>query len=207
MKKYMLNFNLFFFLLLGFGFSFAQLNSAEINTLKQKINSATSKLNSLQSDFTQTKHLDFMENEIKSTGKLYYKSPSKVRWEYKTPNPYYVILNDKKIFVNDNGKKSQQEKSMKYLSEIMLKLAKGSAILDESKFTIKYTKKANDFVANMIPKDKTLKKYIHEIQLTFDGKSYLLDKIKMVEPSLDYTQIEFYNQKQNPEIADSKFSF
>src|SRR5690606_34967406 len=83
----------------------------------------------------------------------------------------------------------------------------GSAVLDETKFKITYSKSGNDFVAKMIPTDKTYKKYIRQIDLTFDGKTYLLKKIKTTEPSLDYTLIEFNNQRKNASVADEKFSF
>lgn len=198
-------------MLTPFGLVFSQLNSSEIAQLKANINSATSNLNSLQSDFVQTKHLDFMENDVKSSGKLYYKSKSKIRWEYASPFSYYVIFNNNKMFVNDNGKTKQSDlsssKLLKDLSQIMLGTVNGSAVLDETKFKITYAKSGNDFVAKMIPTDKTYKKYIRQIDLTFDGKTYLLKKIKTTEPSLDYTLIEFNNQKKNASVADEKFSF
>lgn len=201
----------FVFLLILSGFANAQLNSAEIKKLKSNINSATADLTSLQSDFTQTKHLDFMENDVKSSGKLYFKSKSKIRWEYSSPFKYYVIFNNEKMFVNDNGKKKETElsssKLLKDLSKIMLGTVQGSGVLDETKFKITYSKSGSDYVAKMIPTDKTYKKYIQQIDLTFDGKSYLLKKIKTTEPSLDYTLIEFNNQKKNTSVSDDKFAF
>lgn len=201
---------IFFFVLIGI-FTHAQLSSAEIKTLKSNINSATANLNSLQSDFVQTKHLDFMENDVKSSGKLYYKSQSKIRWEYTSPFSYYVIFNRDKMFVNDNGKKKQSDlssnKQLKDVSKIMLGTVQGSAVLDETKFKITYSKSGSDYLAKMIPTDKTYKKYIQQIDLTFDGKTYLLKKIKTIEPSLDYTLIEFKNQKKNTSLSDEKFSF
>lgn len=210
MKNLIFKFS-FLLLLTPFGLVFSQLNSSEITQLKTNINSATSNLHSLQSDFIQTKHLDFMENDVKSSGKLYYKSKSKIRWEYASPFSYYVIFNNNKMFVNDNGKTKQSDlssnKLLKDLSQIMLGTVNGSAVLDETKFKITYSKSGNDFVAKMIPTDKTYKKYIRQIDLTFDGKTYLLKKIKTTEPSLDYTLIEFNNQKKNASVADEKFSF
>lgn len=187
------------------------MTSSEIKNLKDNINSSASKLTSLQSDFIQTKHLDFMENDVKSSGKLYYKSNSKIRWEYTLPFSYYVIFNNEKMFVNDGGKKKETDlssnKLLKDLNQIMLGTVKGSAVLDETKFKIFYSKIGNDYLAKMIPTDKTYKKYIQQIDLTFDGKSFLLKKIKTTEPSLDYTLIEFLNQKKNVAILDEKFAF
>jgi len=189
----------------------AQLSPAEIKTLKENINSATANLASLESTFTQTKHLDFMENDVKSSGKLYYKSQSKIRWEYTSPFDYYVIFNNDKMFVNDNGKKKETElssnKLLKDLSKIMLGTVNGSAVLNETKFKITYSKSDAGFTAKMIPTDKTYKKYIQQIDLTFDGKTYLLKKIKTTEPSLDYTLIEFSNQKKNAAVSEEKFAF
>lgn len=210
MKNLFIKHSFVFFLILS-GFANAQLNSAEIKKLKSNINSATTDLTSLQSDFTQTKHLDFMENDVKSSGKLYFKSKSKIRWEYSSPFNYYVIFNNEKMFVNDNGKKKETElsssKLLKDLSKIMLGTVQGSSVLDETKFKIAYSKNGSDYVAKMVPTDKTYKKYIQQIDLTFDGKSYLLKKIKTTEPSLDYTLIEFKNQKKNTSVSDDKFAF
>ena len=199
-----------FFLIIGVCVQ-AQLSSTEVKTLKANINSATADLKSLQSDFVQTKHLDFMENDVKSNGKLLYKANSKIRWEYTSPFHYYVIFNNDKMFVNDNGKKKETEvsssKLLKDLSKIMLGTVNGSAVLDETKFKINYSKSGADFLAKMIPTDKTYKKYIKQIDLTFDGKTYLLKKIKTTEPSLDYTLIEFSNQKKNAAVSEDKFAF
>lgn len=206
-----MKFSLFLGLIFCSMLVFGQLSSSEIKTFKQNLDKATQNLSSLESNFTQTKHLDFMENDVKSSGKLYYKSQSKIRWEYTTPFSYYVIFNNEKMFVNDNGKKKEVElsssKLLKDLNKIMLGTVNGSAVLDESKFKITYSKSGSDYVAKMVPTDKTYKKYIKQIDLTFDGKTYLLKKIKTTEPSLDYTLIEFSNQKKNVTISDAKFTF
>jgi len=211
MKNLTLKYNFIFILILNGFWVNAQLSPAEVKTLKQNINSATADLTSLQSDFTQTKHLDFMENDVKSSGKLYFKSKSKIRWEYSSPFSYYVIFNNEKMFVNDNGQKKETElsssKLLKDLNKIMLGTVQGSTVLDESKFKIAYWRSGSDYLAKMTPTDKTYKKYIQQIELTFDGKTYLLKKIKTIEPSLDYTLIEFRNQKKNITVADEKFAF
>jgi len=194
-----------------FVFSQAQLTSEEIKNFKSNVSSMSKKMTSLQCDFKQTKHLDFMENDVVSSGNLYYKSGSKIRWEYISPFSYYVIFNQEKMFVNDNGKKKQTDlsssKLLKDLNRVMLGTVSGSGIFDEEKFTISYYKTGNDFLAKMVPTDKNYKKYITQIDLTFDGKSFHLKKMKSTEISLDYTLIEFSNHKKNLNLADEIFSF
>lgn len=211
MKNLMWKFSLLFVFVFSSSILNAQLNTTQVKTLKQNIDNATKDLTSLESSFTQTKHLDFMENDVKSSGKLYYKSTNKIRWEYTSPFKYYVIFNNDKMFVNDNGKKKETElsksKILKDLNKIMLGTVNGSEVLDEKKFKITYSKSGEDYIAKMLPTDATYKKYIQQIDLTFDGKSYLLKKIKTTEPSLDYTLIEFSNQKKNATVSDEKFAF
>lgn len=211
MKNLMWKFSLLFIFVFSSSILNAQLNTTQVKTLKQNIDNATKDLTSLESSFTQTKHLDFMENDVKSSGKLYYKSTNKIRWEYTSPFKYYVIFNNDKMFVNDNGKKNETElsksKILKDLNKIMLGTVNGSEVLDEKKFKITYSKSGEDYIAKMLPTDATYKKYIQQIDLTFDGKSYLLKKIKTTEPSLDYTLIEFSNQKKNATVSDEKFAF
>lgn len=193
------------------GFSQTILTSDEAKTFKQNVSSVSKGMNSLQSDFTQTKHLDFMENVVKSSGKLFYKATSKIRWEYTAPFSYYVIFNNEKMFVNDSGKKKQVETSssklLKDINKIMLSTVNGSGFFDDSKFKISYYKSGTDYLVKMLPTDKNYKKYIQQIELTFDGKTFLLKKMKTIEPSADYTLIEFSNQKKNTTIPDEKFSF
>lgn len=211
MKNLIWKFSLLIILLFVGNLVLAQLSATEIKSLKQNIDNTAKGLTSLESEFTQTKHLDFMENDVKSSGKLYFKSKNKIRWEYSSPFHYYVIFNHEKMFVNDNGKKKETElsksKLLKDLNKIMLGTVNGSGVLDETKFKISYSKSGADYIAKMIPTDATYKKYIKQIDLTFDGKTYLLKKIKTTEPSLDYTLIEFKNQKKNASISDEKFSF
>jgi outer membrane lipoprotein carrier protein len=211
MKNLMWNYSLLFVFLFSGILANAQLNASQIKTLKQNIDNSTKDLKSLESSFTQTKQLDFMDKAVKSSGKMYFKATSKIRWEYSSPFNYYVIFNKEKMFVNDNGKKKETEisnnKLLKELSQIMMGTVSGSGVLDEKKFKITYTKSGEDYVAKMLPTDNTYKKYIKQIDLTFDGKTYLLKKIKTIEPSLDYTLIEFSNQKKNASVSDEKFAF
>ena len=61
----------------------------------------------LESDFVQYKHLDFLENDIETSGKLAYKAPGLVKWEYTHPYQYSVIFKKDELLINDGGTKSQ----------------------------------------------------------------------------------------------------
>ena len=58
------------------------MSSAEASILKETVKALSNQTKTITSDFVQFKHLDFLSNDIKSTGKLAFKSPSIVKWEY-----------------------------------------------------------------------------------------------------------------------------
>lgn len=185
------------------------LSASEISTLKKQVAQQASGLQSLESDFVQLKHLDFVDKAIKSAGKLYFKSPQRIRWEYTTPFAYYVIFDDTRLFVNDGGNtKDVSLASNALLRDINSMLAgtvQGDAIFDEERFDIAYHRVDAQYRATFIPKEKALARYIKQIEMTFDPSSYLVARIKIVEPSMDYTEITFSAQKRNTPIADEKF--
>ena len=57
------------------------MTAAEVVTFKERVATNTQSLHSLESTFTQTKHLAYLAHALKSTGKLYFKSTDKIRWE------------------------------------------------------------------------------------------------------------------------------
>lgn len=186
------------------------LTSAETRAFKDEVAKRANDLETLESSFTQTKHLDFVDKAVKSSGKLYFRSPQLIRWEYTTPFSYYVIFDRDKMHINDNGNEKNVDvsasKVLRDVSQMLIGTVQGTTIFDETKFDIAYHKKDGGYLTTFKPKDKTLAKYINQIEINFDGSSYLVQHIKITEPSMDYTEITFSNQKKNTPISDEKFA-
>ncbi|MBQ0741119.1 outer membrane lipoprotein carrier protein LolA, partial [Aquimarina celericrescens] len=80
---------------------------AEINALKEKVKTHAIETKTISSDFTQYKHLDFLSNDIITTGKLAFKTPNMVKWEYIKPFKYSVIFKNETLYINDEGNKNK----------------------------------------------------------------------------------------------------
>lgn len=186
------------------------MSSAEVTTFKNQVAKQASGLQTLEADFVQLKHLDFIDQAIKSVGKLSFKSPQHIRWEYTSPFRYYVIFDDKRMFINDDGNtKDVSLASNTLLRDINNMLAgtvQGDAIFDEERFDIAYHRVGREYQTTFFPKEKSLAKYIKQIEMTFDPNSYLVTRIRIIEPSMDHTEITFANQKRNITIPDEIFS-
>lgn len=193
------------------GLFFAQnaaMTGAEAKAFVTKVSSETQQIKTLQSDFTQTKKMDFLDKNIVTYGKMSLKSPNVLSWKYTKPYQYSIIFKDNKIFINDQGKKSSVDAKSKTFEKIN-KLIVGSSngkMFNDPEFTVSYFKSGNFNIAKFIPKSSQLLKYIKQIELHFPKNESTVSQVNMTEASGDTTNIVFKNTKINAPIPASEFS-
>lgn len=183
------------------------MSAAEITNFKNAVNATAKNTQTLSTDFTQYKHMDFLAKDIETSGKMHFKSPNMLQWQYVKPYKYSVVFKNNKIYINDGGKKSNvnSNKMFDKLSKLIAGSVSGD-MFDEREFTITYFKNAASNITVLVPKDASLKKYIKQMELSFDKKSNTVSEVKMTEPSGDYTRIVFKNKVINAKIDDAVFS-
>ncbi len=185
-----------------------KMSTSESAILKAKVKAQAARINTLLSDFTQYKHLDFLSNDIVTSGKLVFKSPNMVKWEYVTPFKYSIFLKNETFFINDEGKKTNVDigsnKIIKQLNNLIINSVKGD-MFDENKFDITYFKKGANSEVYFSPKDKKFSKYIKAFHITFNVDGDVVE-LKMIESSEDYTRIVFSNRTVNIILPDAIFT-
>ncbi len=185
-----------------------KLTTAEAAAFKSAVNATAKSAKTLTTDFVQSKHMDFLSKDVETLGKMSFKAPSMLLWQYTKPYKYSVVFKNNKISINDGGKKSAMDMGNSKMFNKLNKLIVGSVngdMFDESEFAITYFKTAEATITRLVPKDAALKKYIKEMELHFDKKN-MVSKVKMTEPSNDYTTIVFKNKVTNVQVPDSVFS-
>jgi len=196
-----------FFLVLGLNAQ-TKMSATEANAFKTTVKTLSADTNTITADFVQYKHLDFLSNDIESSGKLAFKSPNMVKWEYVKPDAYSVLFKNETLFINDNGNKSDMDmgsnKIFKQLNQLIFASIKGD-MFDASEFDISYFKVNGNSVAYFNPKNEQLSQFIKSFQITFNNKGEV-QKVKMIESSDDYTQIVFSNRITNQELSDAIFA-
>lgn len=199
-------FALIFLVLATSAFAQQKMSAPEIANFKNAVNAVAKSTKTLTADFTQYKHMDFLAKDIETSGKMHFKGPNMLQWQYVKPYQYAVVFKNNKIYINDGGKKSNMNSNKMFdkLSKLITGSVNGN-MFDEQEFTITYYTGASN-VTVLMPKDAALKKYIRQMELSFDKKSNTVSEVKMTEPSGDYTRIVFKNKVTNAKINDAVFN-
>ncbi|WP_106792061.1 outer membrane lipoprotein carrier protein LolA [Aquimarina sp. Aq78] len=185
-----------------------KMSTIEADALKTKVKALAATTKTISSDFTQYKHLDFLSNDIITTGKLAFKTPDVVKWEYVKPFKYSVLFKNKTLYINDEGNKSNidigSSEQFKQLNKLIINSVKGDMFNDDE-FDISYYKNQGNSEVHFGPKDKKFEKFIKAFHITFNSKGDVVE-VKMIEPSNDYTRIVFSNRVLNTPLADEIFA-
>ncbi len=198
----------FAFIALSVGAQEQKMSDAETAVFRQSVNAVSQKITSLSTDFTQFKHMDFLSNDIETSGKMFFKEPDKLLWQYKKPYQYAIVFKNGKILIDDEGKKSAMDVGSSKIFAKLNKLIAGSVsgnLFDDREFAITCFKSKDFNVARLVPKDATLKKYIKQIELHFDKQQHTVSQVRLVESEQNYTKIVFKNKQTNAKIDDSVF--
>src|SRR5690606_5234519 len=185
-----------------------QLTNAEQALFVKDVTNKANRLKTLSSDFTQTKHIQLMENKAVSKGKLYYKAPNILKWEYSSPYDYKIIFRDNQLHINDDGDKSVTSLRSNKLMEKLIGLISGSVngklVNDHENFDVSFSKDGKFVTALIVPKDSSVKQMFQEIMMVFDNEN-ILNSVRLMEDGGDYTHIEFKNIRINTPLDPSVF--
>jgi outer membrane lipoprotein carrier protein len=170
------------------------------------LNKYAAEVTSIQSDFNQEKHLEYLDVALQSGGKFWFKSPDKVSWVYNQPYNYTMILNSGKLrMISD---KSNMEMDMKgnavfeQVNSLMLSAVNGK-VFGNNDYSVKSFENESFYLLMLKPNSPALSEIIKEIHLYFEKKRSVVTKIKLIESGSDFSIISFSNLKIN-ETFDNK---
>lgn len=185
------------------------MSSSEIATFKQKVMEEAKSTRSIQTNFIQYKHLDFLSNDVKTSGKMLFKAPHLVKWEYTHPYQYSVVFKEDQLLINDGGSKSKVDignsKLFRKLNQLIVNSMTGD-MFDDTDFEVSFLTSSKYNKAIFVSKDKKIAEFIASFELLFDRKDAQVLEVKMIEPSQDFTRIVFENRLINTKVDDSVFT-
>jgi len=181
---------------------------SNLSQFQQNLAHSTSTLQSLTTDFTQTKHLSLLSDKIVSYGKFYYRKEDKVRIEYTRPFQYLLVMNGGQILVRDEQKSShintRTSKIMQSVNRIMIDCMRGS-VFSNPDFKVSAYENASVYLLNLVPANETMKKMFSGIEVYLNKTSLDVNKLSMKEPGGDFTDMDFSKSQHNLVLNDALF--
>ncbi len=187
--------------------NFAPMN--DIQAFRRGIEQMAANTTSIKANFKQEKYLSILSNKIDSEGVILFKKPNLLRWEYKSPFEYIIVLNGNEIVIKDQEKVNAFDiggsQAFKEVNNLIINSVQGN-ILDNEQFHIEYYESEKLYLAKLTPKDDKMKQFLQGIDIHFDKKDFSVSKVKLIESAGDYTLITFADKKMNENIPDASFS-
>lgn len=167
--------------------------------LAKEINSLTKETVTLQCHFTQEKSSSLLAEKAMSKGKMYYRNPADLRWEYISPKPFLFILK------NGQSKQTDQNRMFQEMSRMIVQLINGAGLQDSKNYSLTYFRNDQSVWIKMTPKNKRMQAMFSVIYLIFDLKAGVAKSIEMHDTTDDITLIKFTDIRKNETLQDRLF--
>lgn len=155
---------------------------------------------SLECEFVQTRHPKLLNSAIVSKGRMSYRNPDVLVWEYTEPVALSLTMDGGKVSVVRDG---VTEKSGSGVDRMFSQIARmvvggitGKSLSDRKAFETVIEEKEGGYVAYMKPLSGGARGMLSSLVLHFDRKSLDAVRIEIYESSGDKTVIEFKNIKR-----------
>jgi len=201
---------IFVFTTVVFAQNYRSATPDEQKELIKNITAASEQLKSLRADFLQRKTISILADEMLSEGKLLFKQPDKLCWEYIKPYQYRFTINGNKVMIGSETNKDiidvNSNKIFNEISKIIISGINGSGIFDDQRFSAKFNIGASDYQIMLMPKQKELKQMFSAITLVFNKNDYSVNTVEITQVNGDSTHIAIKNKQINIELNDEIFA-
>jgi outer membrane lipoprotein-sorting protein len=165
------------------------------------IQEAARKVTSVQADFIQTKHLKMLARPITAEGKLYYRKPGELRWEYTGPIKSVLIKNKRgisRMTWRDGAYRADAEAKLKPVQLVLeqMELWLQGDYVQSTLFTATLEAGPSPKI-KLVPKNKSLGSLITAVYVFLAEQPGAVDSIEIWENQDSVTRIKLKNVKLN----------
>lgn len=159
--------------------------------------------------FKQEKTFTFLNETLKSEGKLTYSSPNKLRIEYSEPNKYLLLFNNDNVYIKDEKNLNQfpisNNKTFKSIQLMIIDCLSGN-LFKNSNYSTKSYESSTQYLIDITPKQENIKKIYDNIIVKFNKNDLTIANIQLIERSGDMTIMSFMKSNLNPSINNEIFT-
>lgn len=184
--------------------------SERLEALLRRFQATGQSIHSMEAEFTQLKESQLLLEPQISTGQFSFVAPDKVRWEYLAPDPISMTIVDGEMITwyRDLG---QAEKMVidSQAERILAYVGAGSSIRDLLQYFDVSLRVATDPAApyelELLPRYPRVAKRLSQLSVWIHPKSFLVARLRYVEPDGDVTEYEFDQVRVNGDVPADRF--
>jgi outer membrane lipoprotein-sorting protein len=190
----------------------ARADAPALDNLVQKVDAQKASVETLAGEFTQKNRVKLFKQELSSKGRLYFKKPRQIRWEYLAPDPSVMILDGNKATLSTPGAAPQvfdldKDATMRAIFDQLLTwLGPGSLAAAKSEYEMRAGGSATAPSLTLTPKATSpVSRAFARIELRVDPKTWLMKSIVLTEKNGDEKQIDFTKLTRNAKLPADAF--
>ena len=179
--------------------------------LLARIDAAAKQTQTLAAEFTQKNRMRLFRQELSSKGRLYFKAPRQIRWEYLTPDPSVLLLDGQKATMRTPGAAPQvfdldRDTTLRTVFDQLLTFVGGGSIHStQTAYALETTGSPKAPKVVLVPRaEGAAKKAFSRIELSFDDRAQVRT-IRLVENNGDEKEIAFTKIERNRALPGDAF--
>ncbi len=180
------------------------LNQSE---LIDKVQKFYAQAQDFQADFKQSYTYKIYGRKKLSTGKVFFKKPARMRWDYEVPTPRVFIADGKTLWVYEPEEAQVFKRDLSSAQlPVALRFMQGEAKLDDE-FDVETLKDLGQGVAELSLKPKRAQSDFKALRLKVKSENGEVLASTLVDATGNLNEIKFVAVKVNQGLPNSGFSF
>ena len=166
-------------------------------------------LETLAADFEQTNRDHILEEEEKSSGKLYMKVPGNIRWEYAPPDSKVLLVKDDKVLlynpVAHQVQEFKQGQKRGAGADLLIGFGKSNAEIGKHYDVSLAGEDDQHVVLKLVPKPDSAASLFAAIDMTLNKENWTPDRTVFHELNKDTTILKFQDVRVNEPLPPKAF--
>ena len=139
---------------------------------RQHIVEAAQRMKTMQCDFVQTKHTKLLADATASKGRLSYRQPDWLCWEYTSPTVHTFTIDGEKVLMSDSRRTREvdirRNRMYREMARLMTNIMSGQSLVGDQDFQVTLAaadEKKTEWVATLVPRRKEVRRMYASIIL------------------------------------------
>lgn len=186
-------------------------DEARLTTILERFDLAQLDIHTLQADFDERKDLAMLVEPIISSGRFYYESPDRAKWEYLQPDRRIFVISDNALMQYFPADKTLEKKELGsvYTHRIFKLFGLGQTSAELRNYydiSLGETEAGADtYLLVLKPHRRRIEKRLSRVLLWVGDQDFLPRAMEYEEADGDVTHLAFTHVKINDTLADGTF--